>query len=171
MSRPKPLKNLLGFVTRKAPKLAGKLLEGGLDLATGGAVGKIKELILGDNELSEEDKQLAILELQQDHQEYLAELQDRQDARSMNETAIRSDDPFIRRFPAYLATALLFLVFLLCVGLIFFEIPESNRPVIFSIVGSLVAVVASVGGFYYGSSSGSKEKSGQLTEMLSKIKK
>jgi hypothetical protein len=171
MSRPIPLKKLLGFLTKKAPKLAGTIVEGGLDLATGGVFGDIKDAILGSDELSPEDKQLALAELNNGHEAYLAELKDRQDARAMNVAALQSKDQFIRRFPAYLASGLVLLITAIIIALIFVEIPQSNQSVLYVLMGVIGGMVTSIGAFYYGSSSGSKEKSGQLSQLLSSINK
>ncbi len=171
MSSQGPIKNLLKFLTGKAPKLVGAIAEGGLNIATGGVSGKIKDLITGSTELSKEDKELALLELQYDYQQYIAELQDRQDARSMYEDTTKSEDKFIRRFPAYLSIGFMLILFAFALALVFVEIPESNKSVIFSIVGSMVAVVTSIGGFYFGSSSASKDKTNQLSQVIQALRK
>ncbi|MEO1023442.1 MAG: hypothetical protein AAFW89_12935 [Bacteroidota bacterium] len=165
------MKRLLNFIKPKnAPKLLAKITETGLNLATGGVAGTVKDLILGSDELSDHEKEMALLELQQDHEQALALIEDRQNAREMNTQAMANQDKFIRRFPAYLALVLVFTVIIITGLLVFVELPDSNESIVFSIVGALITVLAGVGGFYYGSSEGSKHKDQQLNTLMKSIK-
>ena len=170
MNRPKPLKNLFSFLGKKAPKLATTLVEGGLNVATGGVFGDIKSAIIGSNELTPADKETALAALNNEHEAYLSELQDLQDARSMYVETSKSEDIFIRRFPAYLAAGLILLVVLITIALVFIEIPESNQSVLYMLLGVFGGLLSSIGAFYFGSSSASKEKTSQLSKLLTQLK-
>lgn len=50
--------------------------------------------------------------------------------------------------------------------LAFKEIPEGNREIFVHLLGILEGVVVTIGGYYYGSSSGSKAKSEVLEDAL-----
>jgi len=53
-------------------------------------------------------------------------------------------------------------------SLAFREIPENNREIFVHMLGILEGVIVTIGGYYYGSSSGSKAKSETIEEELDK---
>lgn len=154
--------------------VAAKVLELAADTVTGGTFGKVKDFITGSSELTETEKQLALVQLSQDHEAYLAELKDRQDARAMtvsiNESA--NSSWFARNFVFLLQSVLVLSAILFGVMLVFVEIPEANRRIVemfadvFLFAGALTAI-----NFSLGSSGGSKQKDSQISTMLGSMKK
>jgi hypothetical protein len=53
-------------------------------------------------------------------------------------------------------------------SLAFREIPESNREIFVHMLGILEGVIVTIGGYYYGSSQGSKQKSETIESELKK---
>ncbi len=111
-----------------------------------------------------EDKKLDIAELQ-------AHMDNTKDARSMQKTAIQSDDPFVRRFIYYYA-----IFWSACsaayIGFITFgAIPEQNVRFADTILGFILGtLVATIVQFFYGSSKGSQDKTAALTKELAEDK-
>lgn len=88
-----------------------------------------------------------------------AEVDDRADARQLYRDSIKSDDIFIRRFPMLLAATITVLSGLILIGLIFFQIPDSNRDILNISLGSLIGGgLVAVINFYFGSSYERKHK-------------
>lgn len=107
-----------------------------------------------------EEKKLGIEELQ-------AYMADTANARSMQKEAIKSDDPFVRRFIYYYA-----IFWSVCsaayIGFITFGyIPEQNVRFADTILGFILGtLVATIVQFFYGSSKGSQDKTAALTKEL-----
>lgn len=107
-----------------------------------------------------EEKKLGIEELQ-------AYMADTANARSMQKEAIKSDDPFVRRFIYYYA-----IFWSVCsasyIGFITFgDIPEQNVRFADTILGFILGtLVATIVQFFYGSSKGSQDKTAALTKEL-----
>lgn len=107
-----------------------------------------------------EDKKLGIEELQ-------AYMADTANARKMQEKAIESSDPFVRRFIYYYA-----IFWSVCsasyIGFITFgAIPEQNVRFADTILGFILGtLVATIVQFFYGSSKGSQDKTAALTKEL-----
>jgi len=88
-----------------------------------------------------------------------AEVADKASARDMYRESIKSDDVFIRRFPMILAFSTVGLAAVLLVGMLFIEIPDSNRDILNISIGSLLGGgLTSVIQFYFGSSYENKHK-------------
>jgi hypothetical protein len=173
------------------PLLLQPLIASGLNLIGNAVLAKGKDWVkektgvdVDKASLSQED----VLKLQQyemDHEEELlklklednrisaelekAFLEDRQSARSMNVEAIKSDDKFVRRFIYYLA--MFWSLAATCyIGFITFGyVPPENVRFADTIIGFLLGtVIASILGFFYGSSKGSQDKTEALTKELLK---
>ena len=157
----------------KAPGVAGKVLELAADTVTGGTFSKVKDLVLGSDELTDTEKQLALVELNLDNERYLADLQDRKDARAMAVSLNESKESswLAKNFVFVLQLTLVLSAILFGVVIIFVEIPEANRRLVemfadvFLFTGALTAI-----NFSLGSSGGSKEKAGQISSIISKLK-
>lgn len=173
------------------PAILQPLIAGGLNLIGNAVLAKGKEWVkektgvdVDKASLSQED----LLKLQQyemDHEEELlrikvednrisADLQkeylkDVQNARAMNVETSKSEDKFVRRFIYYLA-----IFWSVCaatyIGFITFGyIPEENVRFADTILGFLLGtVIASILGFFYGSSKGSHDKTEALAKELAK---
>ena len=107
-----------------------------------------------------EDKKLGIEELQ-------AYMADTANARKMQEKAMESDDPFVRRFIYYYAifwsvSAAAYIGFIT-----FGYIPEQNVRFADTILGFILGtLVATIVQFFYGSSKGSQEKTQALVKQV-----
>lgn len=87
------------------------------------------------------------------------EVEDRKDARAMATTALKSDDPFVRRFTYYFIAAWSVFAMVYIPFMTFSEIPEKNVRFADTILGFLLGtVVASMFAFLLGSSFGSRQK-------------
>jgi len=172
------------------PLFLQPLIAGGLNLIGNAALAKGKEWIkektgvdLDKASLSQEDM-LKLQQYEMDHEEELlkikleenklvaevemAYLRDVQDARGLQQTAINSDDKFVRRFIYYLAMfwsacAVVYIGFIT-----FGYIPEQNVRFADTILGFLLGtIIATIMGFFYGSSKGSQDKTAVIAkEML-----
>lgn len=173
------------------PAILQTLASGGLNLIANAFLAKGKEWVesktgvdLSKASLSNEEM-LKLQQYEMDHEEELlrlklednkvsaelekAYLADRQDARSMNKEALKSEDKFVRRFIYYLA---IFWSIVSCtyIGFITFgAIPPDNVRFADTILGFLLGTaIASILNFFYGSSKGSHDKTEAMSKELSK---
>lgn len=80
-------------------------------------------------------------------------LDDKKDARNMQNTALNQDDVFSKRFVYYFAIGWSVFAMLFLGGITFMEIPESSTRFADTIVGFLLGtIVSTIIGFFYGSS-------------------
>lgn len=127
-------------------------------------IGKLKQFEMEHQEellrIRIEDKKLGLQELQ-------AYLADTASARKMQEEAIQSGDPLVRRFIYFYA-----MFWSACstayIGFITFgEIPKDNVRFADTILGFILGtVIATIIQFFYGSSKGSQDKTAALTKEL-----
>lgn len=146
-----------------------KAAEGGLSDAE---LVKLKEFELQYQEqLMQHTEALAQLNLEYEK----ARLADTADARGMQRDAIKSEDPFVRRFIYVYALILTFLSFGFLYIVLFnpgkiIEVNGPNKDLINTITGFLLGTTMSaVIGFFFGSSSGSSDKSRQIEEMQNRL--
>lgn len=94
-----------------------------------------------------------------EHEQFKAVLADKQDARDMQEQAMKSDDPLVRRF-VYYFIAFWSVLSASYIGFItFYDIPENNIRFADTILGFVLGtMVASMFQFLLGSSLGSRNK-------------
>ena len=86
-------------------------------------------------------------------------IEDRKDARRMQIEALKQDDWFAKNFINLLATFWSVCAVVYVFALLFINIPKDNIRFADTTLGFLLGtIVASIIGFYYGSSLGSKEK-------------
>lgn len=171
------------------PAIIQPLIAGGLNLLANAAMAKGKEWIqqktgvdIDKANLSNEDyvklqqyemeHEEELLKLKQEDNRISAELEmaylkDIQGARGMQETAIKSDDQFVRRFIYYFA-----IFWSACavtyIGFITFgDIPKDNIRFADTILGFVLGtIMASVINFFFGSSKGSHDKSETIAKGL-----
>lgn len=161
--------------------LIGNLITGkGIDFATKFIKDKTGIDINPEKPLSKEDA-LALRKFQAENEKELrmlaleetkAFLGDVQDARGMQKEALKQEDTFSKRFIYYFAVLLVVMVFIFDMHLFYIAYPEANRDMINQISGmlngtALITIVA----FFYGSSSGSKNKDDSHGELIKKILK
>ena len=60
--------------------------------------------------------------------------------------------------PRYLAYAIIAIVALILAGLFFKEIPTNNKELLATVVQTVLTVLIAAGGYFWGSSSGSRAK-------------
>lgn len=175
------------------PALLAPLLQQGLGLIGNAVMAKGKEWVEEkagvklDQPLSAEDVS-KLRQFEMEHQEELLRLRieekrvgieelqaymaDTKDARNMQVEALKSDDPFVRRFIYYFAI-FWSLASASYIGFITFgDIPERNVRFADTILGFVLGtLIATIVQFFYGSSKGSQEKTAALTKELSEDKK
>ena len=139
------------FLTKAAPgvlDLIGDTIPGGALIKT--LVGSV----LPESEKPEFEA--ALLEYETKEMEMM--LNDRQDARAMQIAALEQSDNFSKRFVYYLAAFVMVTMFILMVLLYFVQIPEGNNEIVYMGFGLFLGIASTVAAFFFGSSSGSKEK-------------
>ena len=174
----------MGNFADKHPKFSNFLKEAGHDVGTvlntvgdlsgmkafnlvGGALDKVSSI--GDAK-REEAKKVLFDEMVENKEILLSELADIKDARSSN-VSIQTGEkvPLISKITNPLLIWLVTIGFFgLITAMLFINIPESNKPIIFSMVGSLGTVWISQMTFLYGSSVGSKNKDEQIANLIGK---
>ena len=172
------------------PALLAPLLQQGLGLIGNAVLAKGKDWVedkVGvklDQPLSAEDV-TKLKQFEMDHQEELlrlrieekklgveelqAYLADTKDARNMQVQAIKSDDPFVRRF-IYFFAIFWSIASAAYIGFITFgEIPEANVRFADTILGFVLGtLIGTIVQFFYGSSKGSQEKTQALVKEMEK---
>jgi hypothetical protein len=132
------------FLSDKAPKILDAV---GDVLPDNGVLGVVKNLISSSDELSPEDKKIAL-----DHMKemYALEVQDRDSARN-REIEISKIHKFDLLF--YLTGIIGLSVFVFIVyAIVYLQIPEQNKDVWIHLIGISEGVVLSIFGYYFGSS-------------------
>lgn len=120
---------------------------------------KLGDAISGSQELSSQDKEIALALLKADRD-------DLANARNMQVAALEQNDLFSKRFIYYLALFWSIIAAGFIFGVMFIEIPQNNIRLIDTISGFLLGtIVAGIIQFFFGSSQGSSEKN-KLIEKL-----
>ena len=117
--------------------------------------------VLDDSKLA--DIQMAAMK----HQEFMAELdlKNTQDARDMQEKAMESEDPVVRRFIYRFAWLWSFFAITYIIIITVCNIPEKNIRFVDVVLGFIMGtVVSTILNFFFGSSQGSKQKSQELSK-------
>ena len=131
------------FLKNKAPNILNVV---GDVLPNNGVLGVVKNLIGSSEELSPEDKQIAL-----DHvkEMYGLEVQDRESARN-REIEIAKSHKF--DFLFYLTGIIGLSVFCFIVyAIVYLQIPEANKEIWIHLIGISEGVVLSIFGYYFGS--------------------
>jgi len=135
------------FLTQKAPSLLESV---GDILPSNGVFGIVKNLIGSSNELSAEDKAIALEELSKSIQIFELEVKDRDSARN-REIEVGKTGKF--DFLFYLTGFVGLSVFCFIVyAIVFLQIPDSNKEIWIHLIGISEGVVLSIFGYYFGSS-------------------
>lgn len=112
----------------------------------------------------------ALAKAQQEIERERMGYQDVASARTMQGEALKQSDLFSKRFVYYLAAgwSLAAMIYIGCIT--FLDVPEKNMRFADVILGFLMGtVVAQVLQFFFGSSQGSKDKSGALGALVKKV--
>jgi uncharacterized membrane protein YwzB len=145
-----------GLISNGLPKVADAVIEKGVDYVQD----KMGIQLKPEGEATKEDYAKIQAEANK-HEEFMAEndLKNMQGARAMQEKAMDSDDPLVRRF-VYFFIGFWSLLSASYIGFITFgEIPESNIRFADTILGFVLGtMVASMFQFLLGSSLGSRNK-------------
>ena len=170
------------------PALLAPLLQQGLGLIGNAVMAKGKEWVEEkagvklDQPLSAEDVN-KLRQFEMEHQEELLRLRieekkvgieelqaymaDTKDARNMQVQALKSDDPFVRRFIYYFAIFWSVMSAAYIGFITFGEIPERNVRFADTILGFVLGtLIATIVQFFYGSSKGSQDKTAALAKEL-----
>lgn len=135
------------FLTQKAPKILDTI---GDVLPSNGVFGIVKNLISSSDEMTKEDKAIALEELNKSIQIFELEVKDRDSARN-REIEVTKTGRF--DFLFYLTGLVGLGVFCFIVyAIVFLQIPESNKEIWIHLIGISEGVVLSIFGYYFGSS-------------------
>ena len=129
-------------------------------VGSGNYLGALKVLISKDPDITPEQVSEAnkLIDL---------EFKDRADARDLQKVALQQDDLFSKRFIYYLTTGVFAFSVTIVLLLFFIEIPDKNRDVINFILGVVIGTgLTGIFQYFFGSSSGSSDKSKQLNLIL-----
>lgn len=143
--------------------VAPDILEIAGDLTGVGALEKLGKMIGNNDTLSEENKTIALEMLKYD-------TDDRKSAREMQIASLGQDDIFSKRYAYYLSSAIFGMLFVFVILLFFVTIPTDNSEIVYMTFGTFIGIVGTVSAFFFGSSSGSKEKSDGIMRVLGKMK-
>jgi len=134
------------FLNQKAPKILDTV---GDILPSNGVFGVVKNLISSSDELSVEDKAIALQELDKSIQVFELEIKDKESAR-LREVEIAKTGKF--DFLFYLTGLVGLGVFCFIVyAIVFLQIPEQNKEIWIHLIGISEGVVLSIFGYYFGS--------------------
>lgn len=127
--------------------------------------------VMDNPDLSDEDKSVAKIQFEAALREYEIRekelvLQDVANARAMQVAAMGQDDLFTKRFLYYLASFIMISLMVLLILLFFVEIPEGNNEIIYMAIGIFMGIVSTVAAFFFGSSSGSKQKNDEIIQAI-----
>jgi hypothetical protein len=145
-----------GLIANGLPKVADAVIEKGVDYVQD----KMGIQLKPEGEATKEDYAKIQAEANR-HEEFMAEndLKNMQGARAMQEKAMDSDDPLVRRFVYFFITfwSILCAIYIGCIT--FVDIPDENIRFADTILGFVLGtMVASMFQFLLGSSLGSRKK-------------
>lgn len=99
-------------------------------------------------------------------------LADIQDARLMQREALKSQDPFVRRFVLYLASFWSLIAASYIFAITFFPVPEGSERFADTALGFILGtIIAQILNFFLGSSQGSADKTKMLHSQISRLMK
>jgi hypothetical protein len=145
-----------GLIANGLPKVADAVIEKGVDYVQD----KMGIQLKPEGEATKEDY-AKIQEEANRHEEFMAEndLKNMQGARAMQEKAMDSDDPLVRRFAYYFMGAWSLFAMIVIPCLIWVPIPENQMRFADAFQGFLLGtIVAAMFQFLLGSSLGSRKK-------------
>ncbi len=76
----------------------------------------------------------------------------------------------VRNGTLNIITVIFGMLFVFVILLFFVTIPTGNSEIVYMTFGTFIGIVGTVAAFYFGSSSGSKEKSDGIMRVLGKMK-
>jgi DNA-directed RNA polymerase beta subunit len=150
----------LGFIdllTKKAPKLGAKAATVVASIATNGRSDKILELfqkeVKSSTELSDDDKEIILNQMQHDLNEFEMEIQDAQNARDAEFKRQNSKNVFTRNMNTILAASIIAGAFGL-VGILIFtdDIGGNSQTLVNVAFGAIFTAFTTVTGYYFGKS-------------------
>jgi hypothetical protein len=145
-----------GLIANGLPKVADAVIEKGVDYVQD----KMGITLKPEGEATKEDYAKIQAEANR-HEEFMAEndLKNMQGARAMQEKAMDSDDPLVRRFAYYFMGAWSLFAMIVIPCLIWVPIPENQMRFADAFQGFLLGtIVAAMFQFLLGSSLGSRKK-------------
>ena len=151
----------LGFIdllTKKAPKLGAKAATVVASIATGGRSDKILELfqkeVESSTELSGDDKEIILTQMQHDLKDFELEMQDVQNARNSEMIRMQASKNAFRNMNTILAASIILGAFGLVGVLIFTDDIGGNSQTLVNVAfGAIFTAFTTVTGYYFGKSS------------------
>jgi hypothetical protein len=156
LANPMVMSIVSGLIDRGLPKVADVVMEKGVEYAEEKLGVKLKP----EDQMTDEDTK-SLQEAAMKHEEFMAEaqLKEMQSARNMQQEAMKSSDPLVRRFVYFFIAFWSIWSAVMLPFMVFGNIPADNVRFADTILGFLLAtMIGSMFGFLLGSSLGSKEK-------------
>ena len=156
LANPMIMSIVSGLIDRGLPKVADAVMEKGVETVEEKLGIKLKP----EDQMTDEDTK-SLQEAAMKHEEFMAEaqLKEMQSARNMQQEAMKSSDPLVRRFVYFFIAFWSIWSAVMLPFMVFGNIPPDNVRFADTILGFLLAtMIGSMFGFLLGSSLGSKEK-------------
>jgi hypothetical protein len=156
LANPMVMSIVSGLIDRGLPKVADAVMEKGVEAVEEKLGIKLKP----EDQMTDEDTK-SLQEAAMKHEEFMAEaqLKEMQSARNMQQEAMKSSDPLVRRFVYFFIAFWSIWSAVMLPFMVFGSIPPDNVRFADTILGFLLAtMIGSMFGFLLGSSLGSKEK-------------
>jgi hypothetical protein len=156
LANPMIMSIVSGLIDRGLPKVADAVMEKGVEAVEEKLGIKLKP----EDQMTDEDTK-SLQEAAMKHEEFMAEaqLKEMQSARNMQQEAMKSSDPLVRRFVYFFIAFWSIWSAVMLPFMVFGNIPPDNVRFADTILGFLLAtMIGSMFGFLLGSSLGSKEK-------------
>tara|TARA_Y100001972_G_scaffold128846_1_gene192124 strand:- start:10541 stop:11032 length:492 start_codon:yes stop_codon:yes gene_type:complete len=159
MSKKKIAKlQFVDILTKKAPKLGAKAATMIASIATGGRsdqlLGLFRDELGQSSELSQDDKEVILAQMEQDLKVWQTEIQDVQHAREAELKRMNAGNAFTRNMNTILAASIIAGAFGL-VGILIFtdDIGGNSQTLVNVAFGAIFTAFTTVTGYYFGKSS------------------
>jgi len=146
----------VGDFLRKIKDVSPSILEVASQLTGINGLNAIGDIIKGDPNLTENQKDLALEELKLDIKEYEIQVADRNSARNRQvEIAKSGKKDLLYNVSGFIGLGVFaFVVY----SIVFLDIPSSNKEIFIHLIGIVEGVALSIFGFFFGSSDVEKKR-------------
>ncbi len=159
-----PKINFIDLLTKKAPKLAGKAAKLVASVATGGKSDQVLNLFKKDvensTELSQEDKEIVLAQMESDLSAFELEVKDTANARASEIARLQTaKNPITRNINTWLAVTIILGAFGLVATLITVDdIGATAQTLVNVAFGAIFTAFTTVTGYYFGRSKKEDDK-------------
>jgi hypothetical protein len=148
------------LLTEKAPHLVSKVIDFLPDNGVLGVIQNVKDAIMKDDSIKDEDKQSLVRFLQEkDMEAYLLEIQDRDSARNREIEVMKAGGKNVtQNILAYLGVCAFFAIAIYIISKGLGNMSTEESFIVGNLIGLSGAIAKDVYGYYFGSSKGSADK-------------